>query len=57
MSLSDPAIWAAKAAAKPFKLADGQGVVPVGHAARGKLWRLKYRFNGVEQKLSLGSYP
>jgi len=22
-----------------------------------KLWRVKYRMNGVERKLSLGSYP
>lgn len=57
MSLSDTTIKAAKCAAKEFKLADSGGLYLLVTPAGGKLWRLKYRFNGKEQKLSLGSYP
>ena len=55
--LSDIAVRAAKAAAKPYRLADEKGlyleVAPTG----GKWWRLKYRFAGKEKRLSLGVYP
>ena len=55
--LSDIAVRAAKAAAKPNRLADEKGlyleVAPTG----GKWWRLKYRFAGKEKRLSLGVYP
>lgn len=55
--LSDIAIRAAKAASKPYRLADEKGlyleVAPTG----GKWWRLKYRFAGKEKRLSLGVYP
>jgi integrase len=55
--LSDIAVRNAKAAAKPYRLADEKGlyleVVPSG----GKLWRMKYRFSGKEKRLALGVYP
>ena len=55
--LSDIAVRAAKAAAKPYRLADEKGlyleVAPTG----GKWWRRKYRFAGKEKRLSLGVYP
>lgn len=48
---------AAKAADKPVKLADAQGlhlyVTPAGH----KSWRYKYRFGGKERRIVFGSYP
>lgn len=57
MKLTDTACKSAKPKEKPYKLADGMGmylqVMPHG----SKLWRLKYRFEGKENCLSLGSYP
>lgn len=66
MALTDKAIRAAKPGhnprktesdGKPYKLSDSGGlyleVVPTG----GKLWRLKYRIDGREKRLALGSYP
>ena len=39
---------------KTFKLYDGRGLyLEVSHNG-GKWWRLKYRFNGKEKRLSLG---
>ena len=42
---------------KPYKLSDGEGlyleVTPKGQ----KYWRLKYRFDGKEKRLSIGVYP
>lgn len=57
MSLSATAVTAAKAAEKQFKLHDGLGLFLLVMPSGGKLWRLKYRFNGKEQQLSLGRYP
>src|SRR5215472_9789014 len=55
--LTNKAIRNAKLGPKPYKKADGFGmyllVVPNG----GKWWRLKYRFGGRENLLSLGTYP
>ncbi len=55
--LTDSAIKVAKPKEKPYKLTDGQGlyleVMPNG----SKLWRLKYRFAGKENRMSLGAYP
>ena len=57
MPLSDIAIRNAKPAAKPVRLFDSGGlyleVAPTG----GKWWRLKYRYEGKEKRLSLGVYP
>lgn len=57
MKLTDTACKSAKPKEKPYKLADGEGmflqVMPHG----SKLWRLKYRFGGKENLLSLGAYP
>lgn len=57
MALSDTAIKAAKPAATQFKLFDERGLFLLVKPSGGKLWRLKYRFCGKEQLLSLGSYP
>ncbi|MDE2442076.1 MAG: integrase arm-type DNA-binding domain-containing protein [Betaproteobacteria bacterium] len=57
MALSDTAIRAAKPGPKPIKLADERGLFLLVQPSGGKLWRLKYRFEGKEKKLSLGRYP
>lgn len=57
MALSDTAIRAAKPRMKEWKLADEKGLYLLLTPAGGKLWRLKFRHNGREKKLSLGQYP
>ena len=57
MALSDTAIRAAKHGPKPIKLADERGLFLLVQPSGGKLWRLKYKFQGKEKKLSLGRYP
>jgi hypothetical protein len=55
--LTDTAIRSARPREKAFKLFDGRGlyleVTPTG----GKLWRLKYRHDGRENRLALGAHP
>lgn len=55
--LNDRAIRAAKATGRPYKLADGRGMYLLVQPAGGKLWRLKFRFEGKERSLSLGAFP
>ncbi|MGA9657538.1 MAG: Arm DNA-binding domain-containing protein, partial [Asticcacaulis sp.] len=57
MTLSDATIRNAKAQAKQYKLHDEGGLFLIVKPSGGKLWRLKYRFNGTEGQLSLGTYP
>ena len=47
----------AKPKAKDYKLSDGGGLYLLVTSSGGKLWRLKYRFEGREKKLALGSFP
>lgn len=42
---------------KPYKLADGGGLYLLIQPNGSKLWRLKYRHQGVERSLSFGVYP
>ncbi|MDR2013831.1 MAG: integrase arm-type DNA-binding domain-containing protein [Rhodanobacter sp.] len=42
---------------KPYKLADAGGLYLEVQPGGGKWWRLKYRFTGVEKRLSFGVYP
>jgi len=55
--LTDTKVKGVKPTDSEIKLYDGGGlflsITPTG----GKLWRLKYRFEGKEKKLSFGSYP
>ena len=57
MTLTDTHCKTAKPKEKAYKLSDGGGlyleVMPHG----SKLWRLKYRYLGKENRISLGSYP
>ena len=55
--LTDTAIRKAKPAAKPQRLFDAGGLYLEVSPAGGKLWRLKYRINGKEKRLALGTYP
>jgi hypothetical protein len=57
MPLSDVKIRNAKGTAKPYKLADGEGMFLLVHPNGSKYWRLKYRFKGRERILALGAYP
>ena len=57
MPLTDTAIKAIKPANKPQKLSDGQGLFLLVTPSGSKLWRFKYRFDGLEKLLSIGAYP
>ncbi|GGC24442.1 integrase [Novosphingobium marinum] len=57
MALTDTAIRKAKGREKEYKLADGGGLYLLVTPAGGRLWRLKYRVDGREKKLAIGSYP
>ena len=57
MALTDTVIKQAKHGPKPIKLSDEKGLFLLLQPSGGKLWKLKYRFVGVEKKLSLGKYP
>jgi integrase len=57
LALTDIAIRNAKPRAKPYKLGDAQGLFLLIQPTGGKLWRLKYRVDGKEKKLAIGSYP
>ncbi len=57
MPLTDTAIRKAKPADKPQRLPDGGGLYLELSPAGGKWWRLKYRFDGKEKRISLGTYP
>lgn len=57
MSLTDAEIRKAKPEAKAYRLPDTKGlflsVTPTG----GKLWRYKYRHDGLQKLMALGKYP
>ena len=57
MALSDSAIKNAKPKAEQYKLHDEKGLFAIIRPTGGKLWRFKYRYQGKEQQLSLGTYP
>ncbi len=57
MSLTDTEIRNKKSGPKPIRLFDGGGLYLEVAPSGGKWWRLKYRFEGKEKRLSLGVYP
>lgn len=57
MSLTDVSIRKAKPGERPIKLYDERGLYLEVAPSGGKWWRLKYRFEGKEKRLSLGVYP
>ncbi|MBW8296192.1 integrase arm-type DNA-binding domain-containing protein [Sphingopyxis sp.] len=57
MPLTSIAIQNAKPREKPYKMGDALGLFLLIQPSGGKLWRLKYRIDGREKKLGLGTFP
>jgi integrase len=57
MPLTDATIRVAKPGEKRVRLSDEKGLYLEVAPSGGKWWRLKYRFDGKEKRLSLGVYP
>lgn len=57
MALTDTVLRSAKPKSDQYKLHDTGGLFVIVKPSGSKLWRLKYRFLGKEQQLSLGRYP
>jgi hypothetical protein len=57
MPLSALVVEKAKARATPYLLTDGGGLHLLISSNGSKLWRLRYRFGGKQDMLSLGIYP
>ena len=57
MPLIDTTLRSVKPAEKPQKLFDGNGLFLFVAPSGAKSWRLKYRFQGREKLLTLGTYP
>ena len=57
MPLTDTAVRNAKSRDKPYKLGDSGGLFLLVQPSGGKLWRVKYRLDGREKKLGIGTYP
>jgi integrase len=57
MPLTDASIRNVTPGKKPIKLFDGGGLYLEVSPTGGKWWRIKYRFDGKEKRLSLGVYP
>lgn len=55
--LYDTTIKDAKPGEKPVKLFDERGLYLLVTPTGSRLWRFKYRFDGKEKLLALGSYP
>jgi len=57
MALTATAIRNARPGEKPVKMFDGGGLFLLVSPAGGKWWRLKYRVDGKEKLVSLGTFP
>ena len=57
MALTDLALRKARPGPKPYKITDSHGLFLLVQPAGGKLWRFKFRFDGREKKLAIGTYP
>ena len=55
--LTNTKIKTAKPKEKDYKLSDGEGLYLLVTSRGGKHWKLKYKFDRKEKKLSLGAYP
>jgi integrase len=55
--LTDAKIAKLKPTERPYKRAVGKGLSILINPTGGKLWRFRWRANGVERMLSLGSFP
>ncbi|MEJ2724788.1 MAG: integrase arm-type DNA-binding domain-containing protein [Deltaproteobacteria bacterium] len=57
MPLTDAKARNAKPKSKPFKIFDTEGLFLLVSPAGGRWWRFKYRIEGKEKLISLGTYP
>ena len=57
MPLTDIVIRKAQPGEKPRKIFDGRGLYLEIAPKGGKWWRIKYRFEGKDRRISLGVYP
>lgn len=57
MPLTDISVRHAKPRDKSYKMADMLGLYIQVLPSGAKLWKMKYRFDGREKKLSFGEYP
>lgn len=57
MALSQLAIINAKPKDKPYLLLDGEGLHLQIYTSGSRLWRLRYRFGGKANMMSLGAFP
>jgi integrase len=57
MAVTDIEIRKAKQRDKEWKLTDGGGLYLLIKPSGSKLWKMKFRIEGREQKLSFGAYP
>ncbi|HFY0602186.1 TPA: tyrosine-type recombinase/integrase [Legionella pneumophila] len=55
--LQDTTIRNAKAENKPYKMPDERGLYLEVAPSGGKWWRFRYRFEGKDKRISLGTYP
>ena len=55
--MSEDTVRNAMPKGKQFALYDGGGLFLLVRPSGGKLWRLKYRFDGKDKKIALGAYP
>lgn len=55
--LTDAQIKKAKPAEKAYRLVDGNGLHLFVTPSGGKLWRYRYKVDGVEKLLTIGKYP
>lgn len=57
MPLSDTALRALKPMERRYKKADQRGLYIEVEPNGSKLWRYKYRYEGLEKRIALGRYP
>ena len=57
MSLTDAKIRTLKPTDKPFKVSDSHGLYLLIKPGGSRHWYLKYRINGKESRIALGTYP
>ena len=57
MALTDTAIRLARPRERVYRLNDGRGLCILIQTNGAKWWRFRYRWQGREQMLSLGTYP
>jgi hypothetical protein len=55
--LTDPKIRSAKPRNNQYKIYDSRGLFMIIAPSGGKWWRVKYRLDGKNKTLSLGTYP